>query len=80
VRQPLDGHSASRRPPMDYRHKPPRRGVNFGRRSGVNIQRRLTARSVSEDVIEEIGGLRRLASPSGGAGYVEEVYEATYVP
>jgi two-component system cell cycle response regulator CtrA len=27
---------------MDYRHKPPRRGVNFGRRSGVNIQRRLT--------------------------------------
>jgi len=28
---------------MDYRHKPPRRGVNFGRRSGVNIQRRLTA-------------------------------------
>ena len=27
---------------MDYRHKPPHRGVNFGRRSGVNIQRRLT--------------------------------------
>jgi hypothetical protein len=28
---------------MDYRHKPPRRGgVNFGRRWGVNIQRRLT--------------------------------------
>src|SRR5208282_4548035 len=32
----------ARVPPMDYRHKPPRRGVNFGRRSGVNIQRRLT--------------------------------------
>jgi len=29
---------------MDYRHKPPHRGVNFGRRSGVNIQRRLTPR------------------------------------
>ena len=33
---------AARVPPMDYRHKPPRRGVNFGRRWGVNIQRRLT--------------------------------------
>src|SRR5271168_1000230 len=47
---PRAGASASRWalrvarvPPMDYRHKPPRRGVNFGRRSGVNIQRRLTA-------------------------------------
>jgi len=29
---------------MDYRHKPPHRGVNFGRRSGVNIQRRLTVK------------------------------------
>ena len=42
--QPLDGHSAPRgSPPMDYRHKPTRGGVNFGRRWGVNIQRRLTA-------------------------------------
>ena len=32
----------ARIPPMDCRHKPPRRGVNFGRRSGINIQRRLT--------------------------------------
>ena len=31
-RQPLDGHSASRGSPMDYRHKPSHRGVNFRRR------------------------------------------------
>jgi len=31
-------------PPMDYRHKPTLRGVNFGRRYRVNIQRRLTVR------------------------------------
>jgi hypothetical protein len=32
---------------MDYRHKPPRRGVNFGRRLGVNIQRRLTGQRIA---------------------------------
>ena len=35
----------ARVPPMDYRHKPTLRGVNIGRRSRVNIQRRLTNKS-----------------------------------
>ena len=39
---PTEGCRAARVPPMDYRHKSPCRGVNFGRRPGVNIQCRLT--------------------------------------
>jgi hypothetical protein len=45
---------------MDYRHKPPRRGVNFGRRSGVNIQRRLTTqrRQLGENIKKSQRDLR----------------------
>jgi hypothetical protein len=57
---------------MDYRHKPPRRGVNFGRRSGVNIQRRLTrqaaqARDDFAQVMDEPGFVKELIAgiPTG---------------
>ena len=43
---------------MDYRHKPPHRGVNFGRRSGVNIQRRLTAFESAEAYLKSDAGNR----------------------
>jgi len=56
---------------MDYRHKPPRRGVNFGRRSGVNIQRRLTLRaqagkSQAQHLVRALSGFTvRPATESG---------------
>jgi len=51
---------------MDYRHKPPRRGVNFGRRSGVNIQRRLTRNPVEPLSARQLCRAVRAAAQAAG--------------
>ena len=49
---------------MDYWHKPPRRGVNFGRRSGVNIQRRLTRREKDRQLTALLTDQREREQPA----------------